>query len=128
MHRPVLHDVQSTNRPGDTVPGPRRAFSQEGPRLDTSADGIDVEETAAIALRFEDRMIGSAACSYVLDSTPRRLSVRVHGTTGWRWSTRPFTASSQSRRLCFITNCHSRIVRCDDCIDAGRIDHRRTIV
>ena len=51
--------------------------------LDTRAQGIDVEDTAAITLRFADRMIGSINCGYVLDGTPDQVSMRVHGDKGW---------------------------------------------
>ncbi len=51
--------------------------------LDTRASGIDVEDTAAITLRFADRMIGSIACGYVLDGTPDQVSLRIHGDKGW---------------------------------------------
>lgn len=51
--------------------------------LETRADGIDVEDTAAIALRFADRMIGTISCGYVLDGTPDQVSMRVHGDKGW---------------------------------------------
>jgi predicted dehydrogenase len=51
--------------------------------LDMRSDGIDVEDTAAIALRFADRMIGSISCGYVLDGTPDQIAIRLHGTTGW---------------------------------------------
>ncbi len=51
--------------------------------LDTRTAGIDVEDTAAITLRFADRMIGSIACGYVLDGTPDQVSMRVHGDKGW---------------------------------------------
>lgn len=51
--------------------------------LDTRADGIDVEDTAAITLRFANRMIGSIACGYVLDGAPDQVSMRVHGDRGW---------------------------------------------
>ncbi len=47
--------------------------------LDMRADGIDVENTATITLRFADRMIGSIACGYVLDGTPDQVSMRIHG-------------------------------------------------
>ena len=51
--------------------------------LDMRAEGIDVEDTAAITLRFADRMIGSISCGYVLDGTPDQVSMRVHGDKGW---------------------------------------------
>jgi predicted dehydrogenase len=51
--------------------------------LDTRTDGIDVEDTAAITLRFANRMIGSITCGYVLDGTPDQLSMRIHGDKGW---------------------------------------------
>jgi predicted dehydrogenase len=51
--------------------------------LDTQADEIDVEDTAAITLRFANRMIGSIACGYVLDGTPDQVSMRLHGDKGW---------------------------------------------
>ena len=51
--------------------------------LDMRSTGIDVEDTAAITLRFADRMIGSIACGYVLDGTPDQVSMRIHGDKGW---------------------------------------------
>lgn len=57
--------------------------SEVAAMLDTRTQGIDVEDTAAIILRFGDRMIGSINCSYVLDGTPDQDAVRIHGAKGW---------------------------------------------
>lgn len=69
--------------------------------LDTRNEGIDVEDTAAITLRFADRMIGSITCGYVLDGTPDQVSIRVYGDKGWVvWlnDAPEFTAHSSDER------------------------------
>ncbi len=47
---------------------------------------IDVEDTAALSMRFDNGMIGSLHCSYVLDRTPHQLFFGLRGDEGWlRW-------------------------------------------
>lgn len=75
--------------------------SEVAAMLDTRNAGIDVEDTAAITLRFANRMIGSIACGYVLDGTPDQVAIRVHGDKGWViWlnDAPEFTAHSSDER------------------------------
>lgn len=51
--------------------------------FETRTQGIDVEDTAAITLRFENSMIGSVQCGYVLDGTPDQVAIRIYGDRGW---------------------------------------------
>ena len=55
--------------------------------LDTlSGEEIDVEDTAAVSLRFDNGMIGSLHCTYVIDRTPHQLFFGLRGSDGWlRW-------------------------------------------
>ena len=55
--------------------------------LDTlSGEPIDVEDTAALSLRFDNGMVGTLHCSYVIDKWPHQLFFGLRGTDGWmRW-------------------------------------------
>jgi predicted dehydrogenase len=48
-----------------------------------SPAGIDVEDTAALALRFDNGMIGSLHCSYVTDQATDQLFFGLRGHKGW---------------------------------------------
>ena len=51
-----------------------------------SGESIDVEDTAALSLRYDNGMIGSLHCSYVIDKWPHQLFFGLRGTDGWlRW-------------------------------------------
>lgn len=52
--------------------------------LDTlSKQAIDVEDTAALSMRFDNGMIGTLNCSYVIDRMPHQLMFGLRGTDGW---------------------------------------------
>ena len=55
--------------------------------LDTlCGEPIDVEDTAAVSLRFDNGMIGSLHCTYVMDRMPHQLFFGLRGSDGWlRW-------------------------------------------
>ena len=55
--------------------------------LDTlSGEQIDVEDTAAVSLRFDNGMIGSLHCTYAIDKMPHQLFFGLRGSDGWlRW-------------------------------------------
>ena len=49
-------------------------------------ESVDVEDTAALALRYDNGMIGSLHCSYVMDKMPHHNFFGLRGTDGWvRW-------------------------------------------
>lgn len=52
--------------------------------LDTlSGAPIEVEDMAAVALRYDDGMIGSLHCGYVTDKSTTQLFFGLRGTLGW---------------------------------------------
>ena len=55
--------------------------------LDTlGGESINVEDTAALSLRYDNGMIGSLHCSYVMDRMPHQNFFALRGTDGWvRW-------------------------------------------
>ncbi len=48
-----------------------------------SGEGISVEDTAALSLRYSNGMIGSLHCSYVTDKATDQLFFGLRGTLGW---------------------------------------------
>lgn len=48
-----------------------------------SKEPIDVEDTAALSIRFDNGMIGTLNCSYVIDRMPHQLLFGLRGTDGW---------------------------------------------
>jgi predicted dehydrogenase len=84
--------------------------------LDTrSGFPIDVEDVAAVTLRYDNGMIGAIHCVYGLDTGPDQVSIGLRGRLGWmRWdgvgpelqvrSTHPAWASAPSRTLRFETD------------------------
>ena len=51
-----------------------------------SGEAIDVEDTAALALRYDNGMIGSLHCAYATDESTDQLYFGLRGTLGWvRW-------------------------------------------
>lgn len=48
-----------------------------------SNEPIDVEDTAALSMRFDNGMIGTLNCSYVIDRMPHQLLFGLRGTEGW---------------------------------------------
>lgn len=51
-----------------------------------SGEPIDVEDTAALSLQYDNGMIGSLHCSYATDRMPHQLFFGLRGTDGWlRW-------------------------------------------
>ncbi|MHB1294962.1 MAG: Gfo/Idh/MocA family protein [Anaerolineae bacterium] len=79
--------------------------------LSTSSDaGIDVEDTASLALRYDNGMLGSLHCAYVTDRSSDQLYFGLRGTQGWlHWersgpelvvhSTHPAWAAASTRTL-----------------------------
>lgn len=55
--------------------------------LDTlCGEEIDVEDTAAVSLQFDNGMVGSLHCTYVMDRMPHQLFFGLRGSDGWlRW-------------------------------------------
>ena len=49
----------------------------------TSKEPIDVEDTAALSMMFDNGMIGTLNCSYVIDRMPHQLLFGLRGTEGW---------------------------------------------
>jgi predicted dehydrogenase len=81
--------------------------------LDTlSGEAIDVEDVAAVTLRYDNQMIGSIHCVYGLDKGSDQISIGIRGTKGWmHWdgvgpeltvrSTHPSWSSAPTRSLRF---------------------------
>ena len=81
--------------------------------LDTlSGYPLDVEDVAAVTLRYDTGMIGAIHCVYGLDSGADQISIGIRGRLGWmRWdgvgpelqirSTHPAWASAPGRTLRF---------------------------
>ena len=84
--------------------------------MDTlNGESIDVEDTAALSLRYDNGMIGSLHCSYVIDKQPHQLNFGLRGTDGWvNWdyvgskfevrSARPDWAAGLTRVIGFDTD------------------------
>lgn len=52
--------------------------------MDTlGGSGIDVDDTAAVALRYDNGMLGTLHCSYVTDRATDQLFFGLRGTSGW---------------------------------------------
>jgi predicted dehydrogenase len=75
-----------------------------------SGEGIDVEDTASLALRYDNGMLGSLHCSYVTDKAADQIFFGLRGTQGWlHWersgpdlvvhSTHPTWAAAATRVL-----------------------------
>lgn len=88
-------------------------FTEVAAIADTlSGEPIDVEDTAALSLRFSNGMLGSLHCSYIIDPGEDQISFGLRGTEGWvRWdndgpeilvrSTRPEWAAAPTRLMRF---------------------------
>ena len=84
--------------------------------MDTlSGEAIDVEDTAAVSLRFDNGMIGSLHVTYTTDKATDQLFFGLRGTLGWlNWersgpeievrSTHPAWVPGQTRVLRFTSD------------------------
>ncbi len=82
-------------------------------RLETrSGEAIDVEDIGSLAIDYDNGMLASLHCAYVLDRGPDQVSIRFAGTEGWMtWdgvgselrvrSTNPDWATAPNRTIRF---------------------------